>query len=59
MVTGRALGLGPDGGQVEGCILHGMSHCWAGGPADAGDNACPGYASATALEWDFFKKYAW
>jgi polyhydroxybutyrate depolymerase len=49
----------PADGQVAICILSGMKHCWSGGPADAGDNACPGWASATQLEWAFFKKYAW
>ncbi len=49
----------PAGGQVELCELTLMGHCWAGGPLLSGVYACPTYASATALEWDFFKTYAW
>jgi len=51
----------PSDGQVELCTFTGMSHCWAGGStADAGATfACPTYASATQLEWNFFKRYAW
>ncbi len=49
----------PEGGQVALCFFKGMGHCWAGAPGDAGVFACPTYASATQLEWDFFKKYAW
>ena len=49
----------PADGQVALCILKGMKHCWAGGPMDPGGNSCPGFASATQLQWDFFKKYAW
>jgi polyhydroxybutyrate depolymerase len=53
----------PADGQVELCTFNGMVHCWAGGSkgGDAGQGAygCPGYASATQLEWSFFKKYAW
>lgn len=51
----------PADGQVELCTFTGMSHCWAGGStaAQGALNACPTYASATALEWAFFKKYAW
>jgi polyhydroxybutyrate depolymerase len=50
----------PADGQVELCTFNGMGHCWAGGvSAGSGDNACPSYASATDLEWTFFKKYAW
>ena len=47
----------PADGQVELCTFTGMAHCWAGGAVVA--NSCPSYASATELEWDFFKKYAW
>ena len=47
----------PADGQVELCSFDGMGHCWAGGtPSTFG---CPTYASATQLEWDFFKQYAW
>ena len=50
----------PAGGQVELCTFDGMDHCWAGGAtAGAGGNSCPTYASATQLEWSFFKQYAW
>jgi poly(3-hydroxybutyrate) depolymerase len=48
----------PADGQVELCTFTGMSHCWAGG-GGGGTFACSTYASATQLEWDFFKKYAW
>lgn len=47
----------PADGQVELCTFTGMGHCWAGGSGTA--NACPTYASATQLEWDFFKAHAW
>nr|HEX4315817.1 PHB depolymerase family esterase [Kofleriaceae bacterium] len=50
----------PADGQVELCTFDGMDHCWAGGAtAGAGGNSCPTYASATELEWSFFKQYAW
>jgi polyhydroxybutyrate depolymerase len=50
----------PADGQVELCAFDGMDHCWAGGdPNGAGGNACPTYASATELQWNFFKKFAW
>jgi polyhydroxybutyrate depolymerase len=53
----------PADGQVELCTFNGMGHCWAGGSADAGGagpgGACSGYASATEIEWGFFRKYAW
>jgi polyhydroxybutyrate depolymerase len=51
----------PADGQVELCTFNGMGHCWAGG-STAGQGAfaaCPTYASATQLEWAFFKQYAW
>jgi polyhydroxybutyrate depolymerase len=48
----------PADGQVELCTFNGMVHCWAGG-AGTSSSACPSYASATQLEWSFFKKYAW
>ncbi|HVW25304.1 MAG TPA: PHB depolymerase family esterase [Polyangiaceae bacterium] len=50
----------PADGQVEVCTFAGMPHAWAGAaqcPGCIGSGA--GYASATQLEWDFFKKYAW
>jgi polyhydroxybutyrate depolymerase len=46
----------PAGGQVALCTFSGMGHCWAGG---SGSFGCPNYASATQLEWQFFKQYAW
>jgi polyhydroxybutyrate depolymerase len=49
----------PADGQVELCTFNGMAHCWAGGSPSAGMFSCPTYASATELEWAFFKKYAW
>lgn len=49
----------PDDGQVTLCTFDRMSHCWAGGPQSAGIYACPGYASATTLEWEFWKTHAW
>jgi polyhydroxybutyrate depolymerase len=51
----------PADGQVELCTFTGMDHCWAGGIASGQDAiyACPKYPSATQLQWDFFKKYAW
>jgi len=47
----------PADGQVELCTFDAMAHCWAGGPA--GLYGCPRYASATRLEWEFFKQHAW
>jgi len=47
----------PVGGQVEVCTFNNMLHCWAG--ASGGTFGCPGYESATSLEWAFFKQYAW
>ncbi len=51
----------PTNGQVELCTFTDMQHCWAGGnnSGQGSTSACPSYASATALEWSFFKKYAW
>ena len=49
----------PADGQVELCSFNGMAHCWAGGVANTGSFSCPTYASATALEWAFWKQYAW
>lgn len=49
----------PAGGQVELCTFTLMGHCWAGGPLSSGIYACPPYADATRLEWEFFKAYAW
>ncbi len=47
----------PVDGQVELCSFDAMGHCWPGGVQ--GTFGCPTYASATRLEWDFFKQYAW
>ena len=49
----------PPGGQVELCTFDAMGHCWAGGAATSWVYACPLYASATQLEWQFWKTYAW
>jgi polyhydroxybutyrate depolymerase len=49
----------PSDGQVAYCVFDGMHHCWAGGGSDGGIYSCPDYQSATLLEWDFWKKYAW
>lgn len=49
----------PEGGQVQLCTFDAMGHCWAGGPASAGIYACPDYAAATELEWEFFRTHAW
>jgi polyhydroxybutyrate depolymerase len=50
----------PADGQVEVCIFDGLAHAWAGAPVCAGCiGAGTGYASATHIEWEFFKKYAW
>jgi polyhydroxybutyrate depolymerase len=49
----------PADGQVAICVLQGMDHCWAGGGDDGAGNGCEGWASATSLEWEFFKQYAW
>jgi len=49
----------PSDGQVAYCKFAGMGHAWAGGAADAGIFSAPTYASATQLEWAFFKQYAW
>jgi polyhydroxybutyrate depolymerase len=47
----------PADGQVELCTFTAMGHCWAGGaPSLFG---CSTYASATQLEWRFFRQYAW
>jgi polyhydroxybutyrate depolymerase len=48
----------PADGQVALCTFSSMGHCWAGGK---GSNiyACPSFEEATALEWAFFKQYAW
>jgi polyhydroxybutyrate depolymerase len=50
----------PTDGQVEVCTFTGMEHAWAGAPTCQnciGSGA--GWASATQLEWAFYKKYAW
>ncbi|MCX5742322.1 MAG: hypothetical protein NT062_07485 [Proteobacteria bacterium] len=49
----------PANGQVTVCSFTAMGHCWAGGPVTAGVYACPGYAPATELAWQFFKQHAW
>jgi polyhydroxybutyrate depolymerase len=50
----------PADGQVEMCSFQDMAHCWAGAPVCPGCiGEGPNYASATKLQWEFFKKYAW
>ncbi len=48
----------PADGQVAICTFPGMGHCWAGGEGPS-IYSCSTYASATALEWQFFKDHAW
>ena len=48
----------PPDGQVELCLFSGMGHAWAGGAPNL-TFSDPNYASATELEWAFFKTYAW
>jgi poly(3-hydroxybutyrate) depolymerase len=50
----------PADGQVELCTFNNLEHAWAG--ATSCENCIGsgmGYASATQIQWDFFKKYAW
>jgi poly(3-hydroxybutyrate) depolymerase len=50
----------PADGQVEVCIMSGLAHAWSGAPVCAGCiGSGAGYPSATHIEWEFFKKYAW
>jgi polyhydroxybutyrate depolymerase len=50
----------PADGQVELCTFNALQHAWAGAPVcDGCIGSGAGFASATQLEWDFFKKYAW
>jgi poly(3-hydroxybutyrate) depolymerase len=50
----------PPDGQVEACTFTNMAHAWAGSPVCQGCiGSGTGFASATQLEWAFFKKYAW
>jgi polyhydroxybutyrate depolymerase len=50
----------PAGAQVELCTFTDMDHAWAGSTVCS---SCiglgEGYASATQLQWSFFKQYAW
>jgi polyhydroxybutyrate depolymerase len=48
----------PADGQVAICTFNAMGHCWAGGEG-LSVYSCGTYESATALEWAFFKQYAW
>ena len=48
----------PSDGQVALCTFTAMGHCWAGGESSS-VFACGNYEEATALEWSFFKQYAW
>lgn len=51
----------PSDGQVELCTFANMQHVWAGSTMCQGCIGGTGatWASATALQWAFFKKYAW
>lgn len=49
----------PADGQVELCTFNGMGHDWAGGSSGTSNFGAPDYASATQLEWAFFKAHAW
>jgi poly(3-hydroxybutyrate) depolymerase len=50
----------PPDGQVELCTFTNLPHAWAGAPTCPGCiGSGAGFASATQLEWAFFKKYAW
>ena len=50
----------PTGGQVEMCSFPTLGHAWAGAPVCGSCiGSGMGFQSATQLEWDFFKKYAW
>jgi polyhydroxybutyrate depolymerase len=48
----------PADGQVAICTFTAMGHCWAGGRGPS-VYSCSTYADATAMEWSFFKQYAW
>ncbi len=48
----------PADGQVALCTFSSMGHCWAGGESGRAFS-CPTFEDATALEWAFFKQYAW
>ena len=48
----------PADGQVALCTFSSMGHCWAGGESGS-VFSCPAFEDATALEWAFFKQYAW
>jgi len=48
----------PADGQVALCTFSPMRHCWAGGKGGS-IYACSDFEDATALEWAFFKQYAW
>jgi polyhydroxybutyrate depolymerase len=50
----------PADGQVELCSFASLQHAWAGAPTCQGCiGSGEGFASATKLQWEFFKKYAW
>jgi polyhydroxybutyrate depolymerase len=48
----------PADGQVVLCLFAGMGHDWAGGAPNL-LNSDPNVASATELQWSFWKSYAW
>jgi poly(3-hydroxybutyrate) depolymerase len=53
----------PADGQVELCVFTGLGHAWAGGAPNLSLPeslfSAPSYASATLLQWSFYKTYAW
>jgi polyhydroxybutyrate depolymerase len=50
----------PADGQVELCAFDSLQHAWAGASVCEGCiGSGAGFASATKLEWEFFKTYAW
>ncbi len=50
----------PADGQVEMCAFQDMAHCWAGASVcESCIGLGPDYPSATKLQWEFFKQYAW
>jgi poly(3-hydroxybutyrate) depolymerase len=50
----------PADGQVELCAFQNLQHAWAGAPVCEGCiGSGAGFKSATKLQWEFFKKYAW
>jgi polyhydroxybutyrate depolymerase len=48
----------PADGQVALCLFNGLGHAWAGGAPNMAFSD-PNFASATELQWSFYKTYAW